>query len=144
MSGNVEMRGGRCLCGAIRFETRGPLRPVVFCHCEQCRRQSGLYYAATNIPEDRLTVTGETLRWYRSSAEAKRGFCSDCGSLLFWKRAGADHVSILAGAFDQPSGLVGSHHIFAADKADFYRICDGLEQFDKGGGSRSRPDNTSP
>ncbi|HDZ75356.1 MAG TPA: GFA family protein [Aurantimonas coralicida] len=123
------IRTGRCLCGGVRFETRGSVRPVIFCHCDQCRRQSGLHYAATSVTDDQLAVIGETLAWYRSSPEARRGFCSTCGTLLFWKHDGLDQTSILAGAFDQPSGLVPSHHIYTASKADFYDIGDGLEQF---------------
>jgi hypothetical protein len=106
------------------------LRGVVYCHCTQCRRQSGHYYAATNVADDRLTIEGEdNIRWYRSSPEARRGFCATCGSALFWKLDGRPTTSIGAGAFDDPSGLVGESHIFAADKGDYYQICDDLPQF---------------
>jgi hypothetical protein len=37
-------------------------------------------------------------------------------------------VSVLAGSFDQPSGLEGASHIFVADKGDYYTIADGLPQ----------------
>jgi hypothetical protein len=37
---------GGCLCGAVRYEVRGPLRPVVYCHCTQCRRTSGHFSAS--------------------------------------------------------------------------------------------------
>ena len=36
-----------CLCGVVRYEVRGPLRPVIACHCTQCRRTSGPFVAAT-------------------------------------------------------------------------------------------------
>jgi hypothetical protein len=51
--------------------------------------------------------------------------------VLFWKRNDADSVSIMAGAFDRPSGLKGESHIFVADKGDYYEICDGLPQFQR-------------
>ncbi|MBW8447410.1 MAG: GFA family protein [Arenimonas sp.] len=122
-----EQRTGACLCGAVRFRTHGPLRDVVFCHCSQCRRQTGLYYAATDVPRDRIALSGEDLvGWYRSSEEARRGFCQRCGSALFWLRDGSDHISVMAGAFDQPSRLVAGYHIFCADKGEFYAIDDGL------------------
>lgn len=118
-----ELRTGACLCGAVRLRTQGTVREVVFCHCSQCRRQTGLHYAATDVARDRLKVTGEDMvRWYRSSDGAQRGFCSTCGSALFWLRDGGDHISVMAGAFDEPSGLVGGYHIFCADKGDFYEI----------------------
>lgn len=107
----------------------GRLRPVVFCHCEQCRRQSGLYFACTSVDDDRLEVGGESLRWFASSADVRRGFCGNCGSPLFWKHAALTSTSVLAGAFDHPSGLVASHHIFTEAKGDFYEIADSLPRF---------------
>ncbi len=124
------MASGGCLCGSVRYETDAPLREVVFCHCDQCRRQTGLYYATTAVPWDSLRLTGEAaLRWYASSAFARRGFCGTCGSALFWKPADHPHVAILAGSLDDTSGLTARCHIFTADKGCFYRIDDGLPQF---------------
>ena len=128
-----DVKTGHCLCGAVRFKTRGALRDVVACHCSQCRRQTGLYYAATNVANADLEVTGEdNVRWYRASEHGERGFCQTCGSALFWRFAGEGHTSVLAGAFDEPTGLKLSHHIFCADKGDFYEITDGLPQYPVG------------
>ncbi|HEX2146921.1 MAG TPA: GFA family protein, partial [Pseudorhizobium sp.] len=108
-----ERHVGRCLCGGVNFETTGRLREVIACHCSQCRRQTGLYYAATDVELDRLRlVSQETLTWFRASDTARRGFCSQCGSALFWQADGSNQMSILAGAFDQPSGLKMGYHIF--------------------------------
>ncbi len=41
------MKTGSCLCGAVAFEIRGELRPVIACHCIQCRKQTGNYMSAT-------------------------------------------------------------------------------------------------
>ena len=119
----VEEHQGRCLCGAVRFTARGALRGVVYCHCTQCRRQSGHHYAATSVSDDCLTVNGaENLTWFASSDDARRGFCRHCGSALFWKHNALDVTSIGAGNFDLPSGLTASHHIFTAAKGDYYDI----------------------
>lgn len=132
----TELHKGSCLCGAVGFTASGPLRGVIYCHCSQCRKQSGHYYAATNIDDSKLTVEGgEKITWYRASPYAKRGFCSVCGSALFWKHNTSDEISVMAGAFEQPSGLKAESHIFVADKGDYYQIADGLPQFD-----RSTPD----
>jgi len=129
----VEIHTGSCLCGGVTFETRGDLREVVYCHCGQCRRQTGLYYASTNAADRDLTIRGdENLTWYQSSDKGRRGFCRICGSALFWKYEGLDHISIQAGSFDLPSRLVAGYHIFCEDKGDFYEINDGLPQFRKG------------
>lgn len=129
------MASGGCLCGAVRFQTDAVLRDVVFCHCDQCRRQTGLYYATTAAPWDSLHLSGEdSLRWYKSSSFARRGFCGACGSALFWKPEDLPHVAILAGSLDDPSGLRAQCHIFTADRFAangqcFYEIAEGLPQF---------------
>lgn len=128
-----EVHEGGCLCGAVRFRVDGPMREVVFCHCGQCRRQTGLYYASTNAADADLTVEGaENITWYQSSAEGRRGFCKHCGSALFWKYVGQDYISIQAGSLDLPTKLTPGYHIFCADKGDFYEINDGLPQHAKG------------
>lgn len=128
-----ERHEGGCLCGAVRYETRGPLRGVVYCHCSQCRRQTGHHYAATDVDDDRLTVRGgENVAWYEASDFARRGFCRHCGSALFWKHKDSTKTSIMAGGFDRPSGLRAEAHIFVADKGDYYEIADGLPQHRQG------------
>jgi hypothetical protein len=120
---------GGCLCGAVRYEVRGPLRSVVACHCTQCRRTSGHYVCATRCREDDLVVVeGRGLSWFQSSAKARRGFCRACGGNLFWKPEEGGRVSIMAGTLDGQTGLVISRHIFVADKGDYYGIDDGKPQ----------------
>ncbi|MBV8962655.1 MAG: GFA family protein [Hyphomicrobiales bacterium] len=123
-----KQRGG-CLCGGVRYEVRGELRSVVGCHCSQCRRTSGNYVTATNCGLDDLVLEKDaTLRWYRSSETAERGFCGVCGSNLFWRPIGGDHLSIMAGTLDTPTGLRVTKHIFVADKSDYYDLNDNAEK----------------
>ena len=124
----TKVTKGSCNCGEITWEATGEMREIVACHCSQCRKQTGLYYAATNVADDRLTVNGESLTWYQSSPEAKRGFCNICGSALFWKRNTDDFTSILVGSIDGDSGLEIDRHIFTTDKPDWYDITDGKPQ----------------
>ena len=56
---------GSCLCGAVRYEVTGPLRKVVYCHCEQCRKTSGHFVAATACGADKLSILSVVgLLWY--------------------------------------------------------------------------------
>jgi hypothetical protein len=122
---------GGCLCGGVRFTVQGALRPVIACHCSQCRRWTGGYLMTTEAANADIDfAAADTLTWYASSAAAERGFCGRCGSVLFWRRTtGAPtHISLLAGALDPPTGLRLASHIFVADKSDFYHITDGLPQ----------------
>jgi len=129
----AEIHTGQCLCGGVRFRTTAPLREVIACHCSQCRRQSGHFYAATNVKDENLEIEGaDNVTWYRASDMAGRGFCRTCGSALFWKGDGSGHTSIMAGAFDGPTGLKIGFHIFCDDKGDYYEIEGGARQFPQG------------
>lgn len=122
-------RGG-CACGAVTYEVTGPLSDVSMCHCDTCRRQTGHHVAATNASLDALTIRGEeNLGTWQSTSEAVRRFCRVCGSPLFWQRVGGSTVSILAGTLDRPTRFSVSHHIFVAEKGDYYEISDGLPQY---------------
>ena len=118
------MNRGSCLCGAVTYTVDGPLRPVVACHCTQCRKASGHHFAATSASRDHVRVEGE-VHWFQSSDIARRGFCAVCGSNLFWDGPG-QNLSILAGSLDKPTGLKLAGHIFCADKGDYYDITDEL------------------
>ena len=122
------MAEGGCLCGAVRYRVEGPLRDVIFCHCSRCRRTHGHFAAYTAcVREDLEIVEPRGLRWYESEGR-RRGFCGECGASIFWERPERPTVSIAAGTLEQPTGLVPSHHVFAADAADYYEIADGLER----------------
>ncbi len=124
----TEVTGG-CLCGAVRYAVAGQMRPVIFCHCEQCRRTSGHHVAATACRPDDIDVADDGgLTWYRSSDEADRGFCRRCGSNLFYRPRHRDWLSIMAGTLDTPTGLDATAHIFVDSKSDYYTISDGLPQ----------------
>ena len=118
------MKTGSCLCGAVSFHVSGPLRPVVACHCVQCRKTSGHYVAATSAKREHIEINGE-IRWFASSKTARRGFCPTCGSSLFWDGQG-ENLSIHAGVLDGATGLKISAHIFCADKGDYYDIPDNV------------------
>ncbi len=114
---------GSCECGAVTYVLSGPLRPVVGCHCAQCRKTSGHYVAATQSAADDFTLTQDVgLKWYRSSPTAQRGFCGTCGSSLFWREDGTDHISIMAGTIDGPTCLTMDRHIHADTKGDYYDL----------------------
>ncbi len=123
------MKTGSCLCGGVSFEIHGDMRPIIACHCGQCRKQTGSYVAATQTGDDAVVFTSDaTLAWYKSSDQAERGFCTRCGSPLFWRPFGRKAMSIYMGAIDGETGLEIEKHIFVADKPDWYDIHDGKPQ----------------
>lgn len=121
---------GACMCGAIEFEVSSELPPPDACHCEQCRKHSGHYFVSTDVPKNALTVRGEEkLTWYHSKKKkVRRGFCSVCGSSLFWEPLERDWIGVAMGAFEQPTQTQIALHIYVAEKGDYYEIADGLPQ----------------
>jgi hypothetical protein len=119
----TDVATGRCLCGAVAYEVHGPLRDVLICHCEECRRWHGHVAACTAARrEDFVLVTDRGLRWVQSpnsDAGARRGFCGECGSSLFWDPPRRDPISIAAGSVDQPTGLHVAGHWFVSQAADY-------------------------
>lgn len=121
-----------CECGAVSFEISNPRKEITFCHCSQCRKSSGHYWAATNAKfEDVTFLSDDTLTWYTSSDWAKRGFCSTCGSSLLYRMNDEEGIGIAAGSLEDPTGLKPAKHIFVADKGDYYEIADDIPQIDK-------------
>lgn len=121
------MPSGSCLCGNVRYQTDGALRPIIACHCEQCRKTSGHHVAATSALKSELKIEG-TVTWYASSPEAQRGFCGICGGNLFWNSLASDRMSIFAGTLNDTEDLKLAGHIYVADKAAYVELCDGLPQ----------------
>jgi hypothetical protein len=141
--GERDAHTGRCLCGAVRYEVRGPLRGVVACHCSNCRRWHGHHGAYTSASVDHIRVVQDrSLRWYDSTTDetpnVRRGFCGDCGSSLFWHPQDEDEIAIAAGSLDAPTGLVTIRHVWTSRAGDYYELCDGAPRFERGWGRDDR------
>lgn len=124
---------GSCLCGAVQYEIRGPLAPIQFCHCQQCRKAQGGPFA-TNIPVDLSNFTllagSDVLKKFASSADKIRAFCSECGSPIYSQRHSMpDVIRLRAGTLTDNIKLDLGFHIFINDQAQWWTICDDLPQY---------------
>jgi hypothetical protein len=118
-----DLRGG-CLCGSVRYQTKGKSSKVANCHCTLCRRHSGaayLTYAA--YPRDRVQfVTGNPID-YRSSAHAVRGHCAVCGSpLTFVFDSDAETIWLTAGSLDDPNAIEPTEQWYVGDKLNWVEL----------------------
>ena len=83
----------------------------------------GNYSAYTaSLDKDIKFIKKRTLKWFRSSKKAKRGFCKKCGASMFFKSLGNDHTHIAAGMFKNPTKLKTKMNIFVKGKLDYYRL----------------------
>jgi hypothetical protein len=118
-------RSGKCLCGAVRYTARGLEPKLSACHCGMCRRWSGgpyLSFGSSDVEwagQDKITT-------FTSSDWAERGFCSVCGSALFYRvtapgpHQGRQHIAF--GTLDDQSGFDIRIEFFIDNKPDGYTL----------------------
>jgi hypothetical protein len=124
---------GGCLCGAVRYEIRGPFLRASHCHCSRCRRHSGsavLTQGRVTREDFRLVSGAAQVRVWRPESGAVKAFCTACGSSLFgasWPDG--DEISVRLGSVDGDPGIRPQFHTFVADRAPWDEIHDDLPQY---------------
>ena len=112
-----------CLCKGVKFKTNGEHRNISNCHCIQCRKTHGIYGAYSNVKDkDIKFLNKKTLRWFKSSNKAKRGFCNKCGASMFFKVKESKNIHIAAGMFNKPVKLKTELNIFVKGKLEYYKL----------------------
>ncbi|OHE94911.1 glutathione-dependent formaldehyde-activating enzyme [Colletotrichum orchidophilum] len=106
---------GGCLCAALRYEVTFPdthdfSANAQTCQCTQCRKQSGaLFVAFQRVPWPMKWTSSSgtsTLREFSITPVAKRGFCTECGSWLYYRSDANAWTSLCLGTLDQEA-LIG-------------------------------------
>lgn len=112
---------GTCHCGDVKVSIPDDALGVVGCHCGDCQKLHGNYFAMLAVDRGALRVTGE-VRWYDSSAKARRSFCGRCGSRLVKDPHGSPKVLVSAGLFDRhlPRHLI--ENVLPESKPDWYAL----------------------
>ena len=82
----AEAWTGGCQCGAVRYVLTVRPDNACLCHCRMCQKQVGGPFAAwAGSHSDNFRLTRGSLAHFQSSADAKRGFCRDCGTPLTYE-----------------------------------------------------------
>lgn len=130
---SMEKRKGSCLCGTVKFETRGPIKGIGSCHCSKCRKVSGtngnaVFLVASN---DFAWIEGQqnTLEFaFPNGWGVTR--CDTCGSPLPASHDGKQYW-VPAGLMDDPLNTEMKQHIFCASRADWDRESADSKSFDE-------------
>jgi hypothetical protein len=124
----LRLEGG-CLCGAVRYRISGAPRSADYCHCRMCRRAAGAPVVA------RLTVANDSFAWtrgepavYRSSAEAERFFCRQCGAQLALRDEPA-FLDVTLASLDAPEAVRPSYHIWTTSRIGWFDLADDLPRY---------------
>ena len=112
---------GHCLCGAVSYEAREVQKEIHSCHCSMCRRWSGGPAFAASVGS--VEFSGEeNIGRYDSSAWAERGFCTRCGTNLFYRLKERDQYVLWMGSFDDASIFELHGEIYVDEKPDWYDL----------------------
>ena len=98
----ADTHTGRCYCGAVEIEARGAPAEMGYCHCENCRRYSGMPVNAFTLwkPENvRVTKGEQFLGKFKSSEMSDRRYCTKCGGNVL-----VEHPTL--GLTDVPAGIL--------------------------------------
>lgn len=110
---------GGCLCGRVRFTATIPSHDLGACWCAQCLRQnSGPLICVANATHHE--IAGEVAQ-FRASDHATRGFCAQCGSMVFWQGDG-DAPAFTLGSLDQRDGYRLAGAVHEDTRPDVYRL----------------------
>ena len=128
------MLTGSCLCGEIRFEVRGALGPVRYCHCSRCRRMTGSAFSANSrirAADFALESGRDLVTEYEKDPGVIRAFCSRCGSPLYARLdADPDALRIRLGTLEDDPELEPEAHVWVGSKAPWFEISDALPRFE--------------
>lgn len=121
---------GSCLCGGVRFVARLPSKWVAHCHCTRCQRAHGAAFvtwagfeaAAVAIDDD-----AALLSWFVAPEGGSRGFCSRCGSPMFFRsERWPGELHLARALFTDPLDRAPQAHAFADTQVDWVALADDL------------------
>lgn len=102
---------GGCQCGAVRYEFRVRPDDPCLCHCPMCQKQVGNFFGAcAGSHRDRFRVPRGKLAHFKSSDDALRGFCRDCGTPLTYEAISRPRALVTIGALDRHSEMKPVFH----------------------------------
>lgn len=132
----VAFEGG-CQCGAIRYRLDRAPRWIGHCHCRMCQRAHGAPIVTwAGASAGHLVITRGTLRFYRSSDRARRGFCGKCGTPIAWvpdaEADAAPAIELALATFDHPERLIPTTHAWCDSAMPWLPIDDHLPRFPRG------------
>jgi hypothetical protein len=125
MKENEKLKGS-CLCKAVSIEATPVDNSVGACHCDMCRRWSGGPLLVMDCGTGNISFAGEqNVKIYNSSDWAERGFCSTCGTHLFYRLKKQNQYMVPVGLFDSQlvselPNLEFDHQIFIEEKPGYY------------------------
>lgn len=117
---------GACLCGAVKVTGTVEREEFDACHCGMCRKWSGgplMTLHARDVEFRGKEFIGD----YASSEWAERGFCTQCGTHLFYRFKAGDSYALPLGLLDNTEDFTFHLQIFVDRQPGNYRFANETE-----------------
>lgn len=118
---------GSCLCGAVKITAKTMGHSIGACHCEMCRKWAGGPWLGVDCGSDVSFDGAENISVFNSSDWAERGFCSKCGSNLFYRVKKSNQHFMPVGLFDETGSLTFDRQIFIDKKPSYFDFANKTE-----------------
>lgn len=113
-------RSGSCLCGTVRLSIKTTSKSVAACHCTMCRKWTGGPFLGIECDSNVQFEGQDNISVFSSSEWAERGFCSKCGTHLFYRLKKGGYYGIPVGLLDDREDWGFDLQIFIDEKPSFY------------------------
>jgi hypothetical protein len=123
----MAMITGHCLCGAVQYQSTGPVLFSAICHCRDCQRASGTGgVPVLGVPRESFSCVGPVKQSRvtgGSGQPAIRNFCGSCGCLMFGTPESApEMVTIYAGSLADPSQFSPREALFVSQRPGWAKL----------------------
>lgn len=113
-----------CLCGGVSMHIAEASTEVGACHCSMCRQWGGGPMMTTDCGTNVSIQGEENISIFDSSDWAERGFCTHCGSHLFFRLKATQQYFVPVGLLSSMDELVFDHQIYIDNKPAFYHFAE--------------------
>jgi hypothetical protein len=119
----METLQGHCHCGGVQVSAPAGAFGVVACHCDDCQRLHGNFFAMVVAPAAEVVWSGELApQWYDSSPQAQRAHCPRCGSRLAKRPIGGERGMLSTGLFGRHLPRRIEKQVFTDTHPDWYTL----------------------
>lgn len=127
------MISGSCLCGKVTYTISGEVGDIVHCHCQSCRKAHGSAFSSVAAVNDKYfhLSSSEPLGCFESSKGKNRYFCLNCGTQIYAKRKGTEHIILRLGSLDDDPESKETSHIWVSQKATWYKLDSNLPKYEE-------------
>lgn len=120
-----------CLCGEVKITAKEINPKFSVCHCETCREWGGGPFFAVQSGTSVEIEGSKKVKTYASSPWACRGFCSECGTHLFYKLNQTGAYNMPVGLFKNLPGLEMDMQYFSDQRPDYYCFSNKTKEMSK-------------